>query len=142
MSRDNDEPEILPQGQQRFTWTNEDGDEVSHIFPVTNEVCDRCEGYGTHLTPSIGNHAYSMEEFYESFDDEEDRAAYFQRGGKYDVQCEECHGAKVVPVVDESKLTPEQKKLFEEYCEHEEDMARMDAEDRHTRWMEDGCPMD
>lgn len=141
MSRDNDEPEVLPQGQKRFTWYNEEGEEVSHIFPVTNEVCDRCEGYGTHLNPSIGNHGYSMEEFRESFDEEE-AAEYFRRGGRYDVQCEECHGAKVVPVVDEKKLTPEQKKLFEEYCESEEESARMDAEDRHTRWMEDGCPMD
>jgi hypothetical protein len=141
MSRDNDEPEILPQGQQRFTWTNEDGDEVSHVFPICNEVCSRCEGFGSHLNPSIGNHAYSMEEFYDSFDNE-DIEEYFTRGGKFDVQCQECHGNKVVPVVDESKLTAEQKKLYEQYCQHEEDMARMDAEDRHTRWMEDGCPSD
>src|SRR5512135_2381951 len=137
MSRNNDEPEVLPQGQIRLTWTNEDGDEVSHVFPSTNEVCYRCEGYGTHLTPSIGNHAYSMEEFHESFDEEEAQE-YFRRGGRYDVQCEECHGNKVLQVVDESKLSEEQKKLFAEYEEHEEEMARMDAEDRQTRYYESG----
>jgi hypothetical protein len=138
MKRNNNEPENLPQGQKRYTWNNEDGDEVSHIFPVTNQVCNRCEGYGTHLNPSIGNHAYSMEEFHEAFDEEE-AEEYFKRGGRYDVQCEECHGDKVVPEVDEVKLTSEQKELFEEYCECEETRAQWEAEDRHTRWMEDGC---
>ena len=122
-------------------WFNDEGDEVEHTFPAVNEVCERCEGYGMHLTPSIGNHAYSMDEFRESFDEEE-AEEYFRRGGMYDVQCEECHGNKVVAMVDEDKLTPEQKTLYAEYQEAEENRARSDAEDRHTRWMEDGCPSD
>lgn len=135
--RNDDEPEVLPQGQMRLTWTDEEGEEVSHIFPSTNEVCHRCEGYGTHLNPSIGQHAYTMEEFNESFDDE-GKEEYFKRGGIYDVTCEVCKGNKVLPTVDESKLSDEQKKLFAEYEEHEEDMARMDAEDRQTRYYESG----
>lgn len=129
------------QGEIVVKWTNEEGDEVEHTFPSTNEVCHRCEGYGTHLTPSIGEHAYSMEEFNESFDDEEDRAAYFQRGGKYDVQCEVCHGNKVVEVVDEdkvSRLSEEEKALYAQYQESEEQHARWDAEDRATYRMESG----
>lgn len=129
------------QGEIELTWSDEDGEEVTHSFPCKNEVCPRCEGYGTHLTPSIGNHAYSQEEFNESFDDE-GREEYFKRGGIYDVQCEECKGNKVIEVVDESKLSEEQKKLYAEYEEHEDEMARMDEEDRRTRWYEDGCPMD
>ena len=125
------------QGEIELTWSDEDGEEVTHSFPCENEVCPRCEGYGTHLTPSIGNHAYSMEEFNESFDDE-GREEYFKRGGIYDVQCEECKGNKVIEVVAEDKLTEEQKKLYEEYCEYEADMARMDAEDRQTRYYESG----
>ncbi len=124
------------------SWFNEEGEEVTATFPHKNEVCPRCEGEGGHLTPSIGNHAYSQEEFEEAFDDEESRAAYFQRGGMYDVQCEVCHGNKVVPIVDEDKLNPEQKKLFAEYEEYMEEKASDDAADRRTRWMEDGCPMD
>jgi hypothetical protein len=126
------------QGEIVLKWYDEEGEEVEHTFPAKNEVCHRCEGYGTHLTPSIGNHAYSMEEFNESFDDEEDRAAYFQRGGKYDVQCEECHGNKVLPVVDEARLSDEQKKLYAEWEESEEERARSDAEDRQTRYYESG----
>lgn len=125
------------QGEIELEWYDEDGEEVSHSFPSKNEVCHRCEGYGTHLNPSIGNHAYSQEEFYESFD-EEGREEYFKRGGIYDVQCEECKGNKVIEVVDESRLSEEQKKLYEEYCEHEEDMARMDEDDRRTRYYESG----
>ena len=127
----------MSNGKIELTWSDEDGEEIVHEFPAKNEVCSRCEGYGTHLTPSIGNHAYSMEEFNESFDDE-GREEYFKRGGIYDVTCEECKGNKVVPVVDEEQLTEEQKKLYEEYCEHEADMARMDEEDRRTRYYESG----
>lgn len=131
------------QGEIELTWTNEDGDEVTHTFPSTNEVCTRCEGYGTHLNPNIGEHAYSSEEFAESFPDDEDmgfnpREEYFKRGGIYDVQCETCHGNKVIEVADESKMTDEQKTLFAEYEKHEEQMARYDAEDRATRRMEEG----
>lgn len=125
------------QGVIELTWSDEDGEDITHEFPCKNEVCPRCEGYGTHLTPSIGNHAYSQEEFYDSFDDE-GREEYFKRGGIYDVQCEECKGNKVIEVVDESRLSEEQKKLYAEYEEHEEEMARMDAEDRQTRYYESG----
>jgi hypothetical protein len=75
-------------------------DEVEHELPAVFAVCPRCDGHGTHLTPSIGNYAYSSEEFEEAFHDDEDREAYFKRGGKYDVECERCHGKNVVPVVD------------------------------------------
>lgn len=77
-------------------------DEITISLPHVFEVCSRCQGHGTHLTPSIGMHAYSMEEFQESFYDEEDREQYFTRGGIYDVTCEICHGERVVAVVDEN----------------------------------------
>lgn len=128
------------QGMIELTWIH-DGDEITHAFPFINEVCDRCQGFGTHLTPRIGNHAYTPEEFRESFDEEE-AEQYFQRGGMYDVSCEECKGNKVIQVVDEENLSEEEKKLFEEYEEYESEMAAMDAADRRTRWMEDGCPSD
>lgn len=87
------------------TYENDDGEEIKIDLPAKNEVCDRCEGFGTHLTPSIGEHAYSREEFEEAFSDEENRAQYFQRGGIYDVTCEGCRGNKVVLVVDEEHVT-------------------------------------
>ena len=80
--------------------TYEVGDEEKTVRLLYKmEVCSRCEGHGTHLTPSIGNHAYSQEEFNETFWEDEDREQYFTRGGIYDVQCEVCHGDKVQEVI-------------------------------------------
>jgi hypothetical protein len=127
---------------KEITYTDEEtGDEVTAEVPHKNEVCGRCEGHGTHLNPNIGGHAYTMEEFNESFDDEE-REEYFKRGGRYDVTCEACGGNKVVAVPTEEGATPEQKAHIKAWEESEERSARYDAEDRRTRWMEDGCPMD
>ena len=117
-----------------FSYYDENDDEVTVQLPACFDVCDRCEGHGSHLNPSIGSHAYTREEFEESFD-EEQAEEYFKRGGIYDVTCEECRGARVVPVVDESKCKPELLKL---YHEQRENRARWDAEDRYTRRMESG----
>lgn len=126
------------QGEIQLTWTDEETEEeVTHIFPTVNEVCGRCEGFGTHLNPSIGEHAYTMEEFNESFDDE-GKEEYFKRGGIYDVTCFECKGNKVVPVVDEKHLTEEQKKLYAEYERQEEERASEERADARTRYMESG----
>lgn len=103
-----------------FVYEDDGGNEIEASLPAKHEVCGRCEGYGTHLTPSIGEHAYSMEEFHEAFSDDEDREAYFQRGGKYDVVCEDCNGKRVVLVVDEKacERNPELKELVEIYYKY------------------------
>lgn len=115
------------QGTVQLTWENEAEEEVTHSFPSKNEVCHRCEGYGTHLNPSIGEHAYTPEEFDQEFDDE-GKEEYFRHGGIYDVQCETCKGEKVLPVVDEEHLSPEDKKLFGEYREWKEEQDAFDAD--------------
>ncbi len=93
----------------KFTIENDEGDETEIELPSKKEVCSRCDGHGTHLTPSIGEHAYTSEEFHESFDEEEAQE-YFKRGGRYDVTCHECGGKNVVDVVDESRCTTEEQK--------------------------------
>lgn len=120
-----------------ISWTEEteDGEEIVHDLPAKNEVCDRCDGHGTHLNPNIGEHAYTREEFDEAFDDDESRAQYFKRGGIYDVTCEVCGGKNVVLVVDEDACD---KAVLARYLAHEEQVARWDAEDRATRRMESG----
>jgi hypothetical protein len=132
----------VSKGTITITLENEEGEEISHTLPAVNEVCDRCEGFGTHLNPNIGQHAYSPEEFNEAFDDEESREAYFTRGGMYDVQCEECHGNKVILIVDESNLSPAQKEIYQQHSSRMDRRAEEEAADRRTRWMEDGCPRD
>lgn len=115
-----------------ITLTHEDR-EFTYLLPAHFEVCGRCQGHGTHLTPSIGLHAYSEEEFAEEFADEEDRAAYFQRGGKYDMECERCEGRRVVPEVDPATLNARQKRVYAAWAAAERDRradARMRAAER------------
>lgn len=118
--------------QITVTIENEEGEEQEVTFPAKMEICDECDGEGFVLTEGMRGYAYSAEEFAESFDDE-DQAEYFRRGGKYDVQCPCCKGRNVVPVVDESALSAEQKILFALYQEAEEQKAQWDREDRMTR---------
>jgi hypothetical protein len=73
-----------------------DGDEMTVTAPVTFEVCETCEGRGRHVNPSIDAHGISREEFDE---DPDFRENYFL--GTYDVECAECHGRRVSPVLAE-----------------------------------------
>jgi len=109
-----------------FTVENDEGEEIEYELPSKKEVCQRCEGHGTHLNPSIGEHAYSQEEFEREFDDEE-KEAYFTRGGMYDVPCKVCKGARVVDVVDDSNLSTEEVEILKIYEERLADDAAYDA---------------
>lgn len=124
--------------QMSITLYDEDGTETEHQLPSKMEVCPRCEGHGTHLTPSIGEHAYSAEEFYESFSEPEDREEYFKRGGIYDVTCYTCKGANVIQVVDEDACLRDEKlkSIFLSWQEQEEESAAFEAECRVEREME------
>lgn len=113
---------------------NDENEEVEFVFPAKHEVCPKCEGHGTHLTPSIGEHAYSAEEFYESFPEEEDRQEYFQRGGIYDVTCHQCKGKNVITVIDEEACTTvEQKEHLKQYYNYLEEEARWRREEEDER---------
>ena len=85
-----------------FTRENSRGIERAYELPSRFEVCDTCHGTGFELCEGMRGHAYSAEEFTESFDDEE-RAEYFRPGGCYDVTCSACHGRNVIAVVDEDE---------------------------------------
>lgn len=119
-----------------FTYISQNGIERTHDIPATYEVCGDCEGHGTHLHRAIGEHAYSIEEFRESFDDEE-AGEYFRRGGRYDVQCETCHGARVVAAVDEDEARKTLRgrrllALYEHWADQQAQRARDEANER--RW--------
>lgn len=84
-------------------------DERVLSLPAHRVVCGRCEGEGSILNPSIGEHAYSQEEFDEAFPDEEcggynPREEYRRRGGMYDVACPACKGRNVVDELDREAL--------------------------------------
>ncbi len=110
------------------------GGEIEIIFPANFEVCDRCNGTGKHVNPSIDGNGLSREDFDQDPDFEE---AYFR--GDYDVSCSVCRGQRVVPVVDEERLTKRQRVLHEAIRETEIEMRRERECERYTRMMEDGC---
>lgn len=120
-----------------ITIEEEDGSETEHDLPAKMEVCDDCEGHGFVLNESMRNHAYSMEEFYDQFDDE-DREEYFRRGGRYDVVCPTCKGKNVVKVIDREVCARDEKlkAVLETWDEQEEDRHQYDYEYEAERAME------
>jgi hypothetical protein len=110
-----------------FVIENDEGEEIEYELPSKKEVCNRCQGYGTHMNNSMGQHAYSQEEFNEVFHDDEDRRQYFTRGGIYDVTCEVCSGKNVIDVVDVTLLTEEERKIYQIYLDIENDNAEFAA---------------
>ena len=120
----------------KFTIINDEGEETAHELPAVMAVCTRCKGHGSHLNPNIGQHAYTAEEFHESFDDEEARE-YFKGGdGIYGVTCEACGGRRVVPVVDRTRSDKKLLKLYDEWVKDEvEYQAMARSEERMQRAM-------
>lgn len=73
----------------------EDGSGAPIEATLKWEVCPTCEGRGSHVNPSIDSHGLTAEDFAEDPDFKED----YMRG-LYDQPCNECHGRRVVPVID------------------------------------------
>jgi hypothetical protein len=118
-------------------YENDEGEEITMSFPSLKQVCHECHGEGFILCEGMRGYAYSSEEFAEAFDDE-DREEYCRRGGMYDQQCDVCHGRNVVDVVDESKLSPEQKEFYEAFQAYENKRLQWETWDRQTMRAECG----
>ena len=99
--------------------------EVEVEFPAKYEVCDTCDGKGSHVNPSIDASGLSREDFDE---DPDFREEYM--GGTYNVSCYGCGGVRVVPVVDESRADPAMLKILRE---RDRDLAAWRAESRAER---------
>ena len=90
---------------------DDNGEIIKKMLPAMFIVCQNCEGHGTVMNLNMGGHCYTQEEFDEQFD-ADDRHEYFKRGGKYDVQCPLCKGARVLKVIAADEfLTDEQKEI-------------------------------
>jgi len=90
-------------------WYVVSADELEHELPTRREVCPGCDGHGTRLCDGMRGHAYTAEEFEESFDDEQ-AEEYFKHGGRYDVTCSECQGERVIDAVDEDACVSDEDK--------------------------------
>jgi len=113
-------------------WVEQGDEEVEEevALPTKYEVCGRCEGKGTHVNPNIDGHGISQEEWDGPNWDQEEQEAYMS--GRYDVSCYECHGTRVVKVVDWDYLEQSDPKLSAAYIAHLDD----DAEYERTCAME------
>lgn len=94
-------------------------------FPAKFEVCDTCDGKGTHVNPSIDSHGLSAEDFAEDPDFAEDYMS-----GAYDVTCAECHGERVVPVVDWDRVSQADRELIERTITEHYNSQREQAHER------------
>lgn len=106
-------------------------------LPTVWEICTRCRGNGTHVNPSIDGHGISEDEWNGPDWDEESRETYMSGG--YDVRCEAgCVDGKVLVPDDEACKAEPLKSYLAAYEKQQRRIARWDAEDRHTRYMESG----
>lgn len=104
---------------------DDDGDEYTVKFPIVFKVCWRCEGKGSHVHPGVDGHGITESEWEQDWSFEEQEQYW---SGGYDVQCEECHGANVLPAIDEKRC--EELGLegqLQRYQEEQQDLADMYA---------------
>ena len=110
-----------------FTYENDEGEEVTVIFPSHWAICDCCRGNGTRVNPNVDGHGISRDEFDEDPEFEED-----YRSGVYDISCSECYGTGKVQVPDWEHADPKLVKEYESWCR---DIAEMNAIYRAERAM-------
>lgn len=106
----------------KITIYNDEGEEIE--LPSKWEVCPDCHGNGVHVNRAIDG--FSVDD--ECWQDEDFRVMYLCGG--YDVQCETCDGLRVVPVLDESRCTPEQIAAYERDLQEEADYRQMQRMER------------
>ena len=87
-------------GNKRPVHIDDEGAE--HELPVRFAVCDLCQGRGSHVNPSIDAGGISAQDFADDPGFYEDYMC-----GQFDVQCNECHGLRVVQVVNRDACDPE-----------------------------------
>ena len=111
----------------------DEGDEEIILVPATYEVCWDCEGEGKTLNENLRG-AFTQDQFYECFDDEESRLEY-RKGGKgiYGVPCKTCKGRTTIAEPDTTT------EIGKEYAKHLEEMKQEEESDAYTMRMESGC---
>jgi hypothetical protein len=91
--------EYLDRNRVKYGIDN-DNDRVEFPVSAHMEVCDRCNGTGTHDHPAFAN-GFTRDDDFVDDDFIEDYQA-----GMFDVTCSECNGRNVVAVPDWSAVNP------------------------------------
>lgn len=105
------------------------GNSFDVMLPAKRVVCHRCDGSGFHVNPSVDGHGLSSDDFDQ---DPDFREAYFS--GRYDVECEECKGERVVLEVHWERLTPKMQKRLQRAIDEDYWLDKAEADER--KW---GC---
>lgn len=115
--------------EKRMLFIAKDYDDSIEI-PAHYEVCDTCEGRGSHVNPSVDENGLSAEDF----DQDPDLYESYMTG-MYDVSCNQCHGKRVVMAPNFDAMTPDMvlvvTKIIQDYYEDQ-------ISDYETRRAEDG----
>jgi hypothetical protein len=121
-------------GVVEYTDWDEDDNEITHTIgmPIRWEVCDLCNGRGSHVDPRIDCNGLSFDEL---VDDPEFAEAYSR--GDYDQTCNCCGGRTTIPVINDDHLNDDQKKHLERIWEQEREEAQYQRECAWERRM--GC---
>lgn len=106
-----------------ITDIDDEGVEIEVVIPAKHEVCNRCEGRGTHVNPAIDGHGITSEEWWGPDWDDDSREMYMTGG--YDVPCYECGGKRVVLTPDEERCTPAQSHAYEVHMDAEAEYQEM-----------------
>ena len=105
---------------------DDEDEEIATTLPVKFEVCETCNGRGSHGDPSIDCNGLTSDDFCDDPDFEEE---YFS--GSYDVTCYECGGRRVCPIIDDISLNAEQREAVEAIRQNAEYDAMVAAEIRY-----------
>ena len=104
-----------------FVLCDDEDDEEIHTLPAKYAVCDTCGGRGKHVNPAIDASGLTQDDF-----DEDPDFAEGYWGGRYDVGCYECKGARVVPVPNEDAMNDDERELYDKWIRSENDDAAYD----------------
>jgi hypothetical protein len=116
-----------------FILWSDDGEETKWSLPAKFIICPTCEGRGTHVNRAIDGNGLSAEDFAEDTDFHE---SYMR--GDYDVQCEECHGERVIATPDIARMSYAEKRALVRHNRLERQRRQWEYEDRRCRAMESG----
>lgn len=116
-----------------FTYEGEDGEERDIVFPAEFEVCPTCCGKGHHVNPAIDAGGISEDdEFWMDDYDSEGNSLY--HSGVYDVECYQCGGRRVVPIIISQFAKEEDYNMYQSWLN---DQVEYERECRMERMM--GC---
>ena len=106
---------------------HEDGSTEIVSVPSHFEVCERCQGKGSHDAWEGGMTADEMEEQGPDFIED-------YLSGVYDVKCTVCNGLRVVEVISRERISPE---ILAAYDREQQELAELQQMEMSERWF--GC---